>query len=227
MNQVSLNLVAALVGAMTFSVLLGPLLHIPQEIPAIAVFCILGLATLDNFSFQGRGTGLVVDWFAQRSPQHRARVIHHEAGHFLVAQRLGIPITGYTLSAWEAMRRGQPGAGGVSFAEPAIAEGKISAELLDQYCTLWMAGIAAELEVYGAAEGGAEDRQKLWGLVQFLKLNGQQKERLALLRAKGLLKENWTAYEALVKAMEQRSPVEECLTILDNMSSSAMPSETA
>jgi hypothetical protein len=213
MSQTALNLAAICVFLMTFSILLGPFLSIPPELPAIATISLLGLATVDSFKFQGQGGSLVVDWFAQRSPAHRARIAHHEAGHFLVADRLGITVTDYSLSAWEARRKGKPGLGGVSFAEPS---NQLSAQELDRYCTVWMAGIAAEQIVYETAEGGSDDRTKLRGVLATLSLDPQQKERLAIFQAKNLLQTNWPAYQALVAAMQERKPMADCQQILSD-----------
>jgi hypothetical protein len=214
MSQTALNLAAICVFLMTFSILLGPFLSIPPELPAIATISLLGLATVDTFKFQGQGGSLVVDWFAQRSPAHRARIAHHEAGHFLVADRLGIMVTDYSLSAWEARRKGQPGLGGVSFAEPSTNQ--LSAQDLDRYCTVWMAGIAAEQIVYQTAEGGSDDRTKLRGVLATLSLDPQQKERLAIFQAKNLLQTDWPTYQALVAAMQERKPVADCQQILSS-----------
>ncbi|NES85454.1 MAG: hypothetical protein F6K10_30840 [Moorea sp. SIO2B7] len=90
--------------------------------------------------------------------------------------------------------------------------------ILDRFCTVWMAGIAAETLIYGNAEGGEEDRQKIR---QALKVAGfpesgyQQKESWAKLQATNLLKENQSSYEALVKAMKARASVEDCCSILE------------
>ncbi|MBD2297609.1 MULTISPECIES: ATP-dependent Zn protease [Nostocales] len=217
MSQTALNLVAISVFLMTFSVLLGPLINLSPTIPALATFTILGIATLDSFSLQGKGGTILLDWIAGFSSEHRDRIIHHEAGHFLVASVLGIPVTGYTLSAWEAWREGQPGQGGVAFNDTELAaqleKGTISAQMLDRYCTMWMAGIAAEALVFERAEGGGDDKAKL---AEVLKVVGfsesafQQKQRFHVLQAKTLLEENWSSYQALVQAMQQRASVEEC-----------------
>jgi hypothetical protein len=221
MSQTALNLVAISIFLMTLSVLLGPLLNFSPTVPAIATFAILGIATLDSFSLQGKGGTLVLDWIAGFSPEHRDRIVHHEAGHFLVAHLLGIPITDYTLTAWEALKRGQPGQGGVSFDDSELAsqleQGKISAQMLDRYCTIWMAGIAAETLVFQNAEGGADDKSKLSGVLTNLGFSEsacQQKQRLCSLQAKTLLQENWSAYEALVNAMRQRASVADCFAML-------------
>ncbi|MBE9205539.1 ATP-dependent Zn protease [Nostoc sp. LEGE 06077] len=217
MSQTALNLVAISIFLMTFSVLLGPFINLSPTIPALATFTILGIATLDSFSLQGKGGTILVDWIAGFSSEHRDRIIRHEAGHFLAASLLGIPVTGYTLSAWEAWRKGQPGQGGVAFNDVELAaqleKGSISAQMLDRYCTMWMAGLAAEALVFDRAEGGGDDKAKLAGvlkIVGFSESAFQQKQRFHILQAKTLLEENWSSYEALVQAMQQRASVEEC-----------------
>ncbi|NJP08436.1 MAG: ATP-dependent Zn protease [Leptolyngbyaceae cyanobacterium RU_5_1] len=222
MSQLSLNLIAISVFVITMMSLLGPLIDLSPFVPAIAVASLLGLATLDTFSWQGKGSTLLLDWLARFSADHRARVVRHEAGHFLVAQRLGIPVTGYTLSAWEAFKQGQSGLGGIQFdtqeLDAELQQGKLPAQLLDRYCTIWMAGAAAENLVYGDVQGGADDRQTLNAVLTQLPLSlteREQKERWSALRAKNLLQENWSTYEALVTALEQRASVETCNQILE------------
>jgi hypothetical protein len=222
MSQTALNLIAISVFVMTFSTLLGPLFNLSPAIPAIATFSILGLATLDSFSFQGKGGNLLLDWLASFSPQHRDRIIRHEAGHFLVAYLLGIPVTGYTLSAWEALKQKQPGLGGVSFDDRELAsqleKGTLSAQILDRYCTIWMAGVAAENIVYNNAEGGADDRQKIGTVLTKLGFSAsvqEQKQRWAALQARTLLQNNWSAYEALVNSMQQRADLAECCRAIE------------
>lgn len=224
MSQLSLNLVAITIFIVTMTSVLGPLVHLSPVIPAIATAGALGLATLDTFSWQGQGSTLLLDWVARFSTQHRARVLRHEAGHFLVANLLGIPVTGYTLSAWEAFRQGQPGQGGVQFdgqeLETELRRGVLSQQLLDRYCTIWMAGAAAEVLTCGTVEGGGDDRQKLRAVLAQLRLSQQecqQKERWAALRAKTLIQEHRTAFEALVTAMAQRASVTECQQVIQQI----------
>jgi hypothetical protein len=223
MSQTALNLVAISIFIITISSLLGPLFHLSPTVPALATFTILGIATLDSFSLQGKGGTVLLDWIASFSPAHRERIIHHEAGHFLVAHLLDIPVTGYTLSAWEALKQKQPGQGGVSFDDAELAsqleQGKITAQMLDRYCTIWMAGIAAETLVYKNAQGGADDRNKLAGVLTnlgFSESSGEMKQRLCTLQAKTLLQENWSAYQALVDAMGKRAPLTECQSAISS-----------
>ncbi|MBW4472642.1 MAG: ATP-dependent Zn protease [Stenomitos rutilans HA7619-LM2] len=222
MSQLSLNLVAIGIFTITMMSLLGSIINVSPLVPAIATAGVLGLATLDTLSWRGQGSTLMLDWIARFSAAHRDRIIRHEAGHFLVAHQLGIPATGYTLNAWDALKQGYPGQGGVRFdsqeLEAAIEQGQLSGQLLDRYCTIWMAGIAAEMLVYGNVEGGADDRQKLRGLLVQLGLppaERDQKERWSLLRAKTLLQDNVSAYEALMLAMTEDASVEECSQAID------------
>ena len=222
MPQLSLNLVAISIFVVTIASLLGPIVHLSPIFPAIVTAGFLGLAAVDTFSWQGQGSTLMLDWLAGFSTQHRARVTRHEAGHFLVAHLLGIPVTGYTLSAWEALRQGYPGEGGVRFdsqeLDAELAEGKLSAQLLNRYCTIWMAGIAAETLIYGDVEGGGDDRQKLEGVIAQLPIAPQEREqkpRWATLQAKTLLESHTEAYAALLSAMEARSSVEACVSAIE------------
>ncbi|MES1022931.1 ATP-dependent Zn protease [Gloeocapsa sp. BRSZ] len=230
MSQTALNLTAIAIFLMTMTALLGPMFNLSPTLPAIATFSLLGLATLDSFSLQGKGGTLVLDWFASFSPQHRDRIIRHEAGHFLVAHLLGIPVTGYALSAWEALKQKQPGQGGVSFDDTEVAsqlaQGTISTQLLDRYCTIWMAGVAAETLVYDRAEGGADDRQHLHTVLSSLGFSAasvELKQRFCSLQARNLLQQNWAAYEALINAMRQRADVAECRYLIDSLTVTSSP----
>lgn len=222
MNQVSLNLIAITIFSLVMASLLGPLINLSPVIPAVAVFGLLSAATIDTLGLQGRFGTLLVAWFANWSPEHRDRVAHHEAGHFLVAHRLGIPVTGYTLNAWDAFRQGQPGLGGVSFdsaeLDAQIASGQLSSRLVDQFCIVWMAGIAAETLVYGNTEGGSDDRttiQQLWTQIKRPATEAEMKQRWATLQAKTLIERDRPTYDALVEAMSNNASLDHCLQILN------------
>ncbi|NES23411.1 MAG: ATP-dependent Zn protease [Symploca sp. SIO3E6] len=221
MQQAALNLIAIGVFCMTLSVLLGPMLNIPAAIPALATMGVLSLATLDTLGFQGKGVTILLDLVAGTKSQYRDRILHHEAGHFLVAYLLDIPITGYTLTAWEAFKQGKPGLGGVTFDTQGLSPDPLAAGevrlTLERFCTVWMAGIAAETLVYDSAEGGAEDQQKLREALTTLGLPTNQyslKERWATRQAQGMIEENLSAYQALVEAMKQRASVTECSEVI-------------
>lgn len=221
MRDSTLNLIAIAVFSFTMLSLLGPLVNLSPAVPAVATAALLGLATLDQLSLEGRLGNILVDWAAWTSAEHRQRVLHHEAGHFLVATLLEIPVASYTLNSWEAWRQGVPGQGGVVFdttvLEQSLAQGQLPATLLDRYCRVWMAGIAAEQMVYGDAVGGFDDRQKfaqLWQQLDRPAAEAQLKQRWAGLQAKTLLQAHETAFEQLAEAMAQRQPVATCQQIV-------------
>jgi hypothetical protein len=218
-KQISLNLVAICIFGMTMSSLVTPLINVSSTIPIAIVAVIFAGATIDNFFLKSTIATLVVDAIAGTKATYRQRIVHHEAGHFLVAHLLDIPITGYTLSAWESLRQGRSAQGGVMFAPP---QADISSRLLEQYCAVWMAGIAAEKLVYDRAEGGGEDRQKLRGVL-FVAGKQQQEivrqENAATLQAKTLIQTHWDAYQALVTAMKDRQSVAECCQQIDRLKS--------
>ncbi|NJL79532.1 MAG: ATP-dependent Zn protease [Richelia sp. RM2_1_2] len=221
MNKTTLNLVAISIFLMTFSILLGPLIHLSPAVPAVATFAILAIATFDSWSLEGRGGTLFLDLIGGFSGEYRERILHHEAGHFLVAYILGVPVTGYSLSAWEALKQKQQGLGGVTFDDVELLsqfeKGTITTRILERYYTIWMAGIAAEKLIYNDYKGGADDKNKIMGVLKSLgcsKSTCEQKQRFSILQAKTLLENNWSAYEALVDMMRERATVEECGKVL-------------
>jgi hypothetical protein len=217
MSTVSLNLLALSVFIISMASLLGPMIHLPAIVPALTTFTLLGLVTADTFAWKGQGMTLFVDWFAQRSPQHRDRIAHHEAGHFLVATLLEIPISGYALSAWDAFRQDQQSQGGVEF-DDAILRGQlergvITQQMVDRYCQVWMAGGAAEVLAYGTVEGVQEDVQKVRTLLAQIDLpqtQWEQKERWAVFQAKQLIQTHQASYDCLVELLQQGKSVAEC-----------------
>lgn len=223
MKQTSLNLIAISIFVVTMSALLGPLINLSPVVPASVTFFLLGLGTLDAFAFQSQGVTIFVDWLGGASSQTRDRILHHEAGHFLVACLMDIPISGYALNAWEAFKQGQTAQGGVRFNDQELwvqlQKGQISAQLLDRYCMVWMAGVAAEDFRYDHAVGGQEDRGKIravWTQLRRPLSEATLKERWATLQAKTLIENHQSAYEALVEAMAKRTPVEECYRMIEN-----------
>ncbi|PZV27887.1 MAG: ATP-dependent Zn protease [Snowella sp.] len=219
MSDLPLNLTAIAVFVMMLSVLIGPLIHLSPFVTALTTISLLGLITADQFAWQGRGSNLFLDSLA--SKKQRKRILHHEAGHFLAAYYLGIPIKDYTLSAWETFKQGNPGLGGVQFdTEPLENQSQNWQNfplILERFATVWMAGIAAEQLIYGQAEGGNDDRQKLLislNLSQLPQAIYPQKERWALVQAKNLLESHRAEYDALVQAMTERLPVVDCCRII-------------
>ncbi|MFN6157845.1 MAG: ATP-dependent Zn protease, partial [Dolichospermum sp.] len=117
--------------------------------------------------------------------------------------------------------QGQPGQGGVSIDDreltTQIEKGEISTQILERYCTILMAGIAAETLIFDAPQGGNDDKIKLMQFLQVLGVSEdiyQQKQRFHLLQSKNLIQENWESYQALVEAMKKGVDVEECKKVI-------------
>lgn len=222
MNPTTLNLLAVSVFAFTLLSLVGPLLNISPNAVAIALSGIAGTFALDRFVAQGKGGNLLIDLVSSQSSDYRQRIVHHEAGHFLVAHLLDVPAESYTLSAWEAIKVGLPGLGGVVLkvdmeapedVAGTAAEGTLSPQQLNRYCIIGMAGIAAETETYGTSAGGQDDQaqlRRLWQRAQKPENTVETQLRWALLQAQTLLKTQSAAYEALVCAMTARLSVADC-----------------
>lgn len=220
MSQTTLNITAIAIFSITMMSIVGPMAGLSPAIPALIAAVMLCAATVDRFGWEGRGGTLLIDWFAQFSPDHRMRVIHHEAGHFLIAHLMDIPVTGYTLSAWEALRQGRQGRGGVEFdtqeVETYLRQGALPAEILERYNAVWMAGVAAEQMVYGDAQGGSDDRQIVRQLWRQLKQPTEAETRIrwGALKAKTLLEANRPAYDALVSAMDNKDSLDHCIDLI-------------
>jgi hypothetical protein len=152
--------------------------------------------------------------------------LRHEAGHFLAAYYHGIPVTGYSLTAWDAFRQGKSGFGGVQF-DPSLlaAESMTSPQIplgIERIAIVWMAGIAAETLHHQTAQGGADDRQQLRSLLQSTGLSTSaqaQKERWAILQAQTLIQTHPEAYQRLMNAMAQQQSIEACYTVLQTRDS--------
>ncbi len=219
MQETGLNILAIAIFLMTLSVLLSPLLNISPVIPAGLTFILLGLVTIDTLSWQNRGVNLLLDIFA--SKEQKERIIYHEAGHFLTAHLLEIPISGYTLTAWETLKNKNSGSGGVIFDTDILQSKKGDLTefnlLLTRIGTVLMAGIAAEKIIYNNSQGGQEDQQKfneIYANFGTTYSNLQMKQRQAILQANYLIENNKDKYLALVSAMKMRKSVQECQEII-------------
>ncbi|MEL6880463.1 MAG: ATP-dependent Zn protease [Cyanobacteria bacterium J06607_10] len=230
MNPTTLNLLAVSVFAFTILSLVGPLLNISPGAVAIALTGCAGVIAVDRFGAQGKGGNLLIDLVSRQSSEYRQRILHHEAGHFLIAHLLDIPVESYTLSAWEAIKAGLPGLGGVVFdtttIEAELAKGSLSAQQINRYCIIWMAGIAAEQRTYGNAQGGQDDQAKLkllWQKTERPERGVDTHLRWSLLQAQSLLEKQESAYEALVTAMENRASVADCCSAIEQNRVEAEP----
>jgi hypothetical protein len=91
----------------------------------------------------------------------------------------------------------------------------LSANLLDRYSTLYMAGIAAEqLMCEGETEGGIDDMQRLRQAISLLP-NPMTQERWALLNARNLLSDRRSVLIKLAEKMLSGATVEDCCQTID------------
>ncbi|HSM82700.1 MAG TPA: ATP-dependent Zn protease [Nodosilinea sp.] len=221
MRDTTLNAVAITIFGVTMASLLGPLVQLSPAVVAVFAAVGLGVFSVDQLGLGGRIGGILMDAVAWTSLEHRQRVLHHEAGHFLAAVLLDLPVEAYTLTAWESWRQGMAGEGGVVFgpSDPATAASlRLTPQSIDRYCQVWMAGIAAEQMIYGSAEGGDNDQAALGRFWQALGRSADEvplKRRWAALQAKTLLEKHRAAFDALVVAMGDRAPVAHCREVID------------
>ena len=221
MRDTTLNAVAVMIFGVTMASLLGPLINLSPAVVAVFAAVGLGVFSVDQLGLSGRIGNILMDSVAWASPEHRQRVLHHEAGHFLTAVLLDIPVEAYTLNTWEAWKQGIPGQGGVVFGpyDPAeTAQQRLTPQLIDRYCQVWMAGMAAEQIVYGNTEGGDNDIQALnlfWSALGRSPNESKLKQRWAALQAKTLLEKHRDAFDALAAAMGDRTPVAACYDIIE------------
>ncbi|KAK6233084.1 hypothetical protein QQP08_017878 [Theobroma cacao] len=199
----------------------------PQQILFISLG-FLFLLTLDSVSFNGGVGSLVLDTIGHTfSQKYHNRVIQHEAGHFLIAYLVGILPRGYTLTSLEALKKEgslniQAGTAFVDFEflEEANA-GKVSATTLNRFSCIALAGVATEYLLYGYAEGGLADINKLDALLKglgFTQKKADSQVRWSVLNTILLLRRHEAARGQLAEAMSLGKSVGSCIdTIEDNI----------
>lgn len=196
----------------------------PQQI----LYTSLGLLflwTLDLVSFDGGIGSLVLDTIGHTfSQKYHNRVIQHEAGHFLIAYLVGILPRGYTLSSFDALKKEgslnvQAGTTFVDFEfVEEVKTGKVSATMLNRFSCIALAGVATEYLLYGQAEGGLTDINKLDGLLKslgFTQKKADSQVRWAVLNTILLLRRHEEARAKLTDAMARGKSVGSCIDVIE------------
>ncbi|XAR52534.1 hypothetical protein NMG60_11020665 [Bertholletia excelsa] len=186
----------------------------------------LFLWTLDLVAFDGGVSSLVLDTIGHTlSQKYHNRVIQHEAGHFLIAYLLGILPKGYTLSSWEAFQKEgslnvQAGTAFVDFEFlEEVNAGKVSSTMLNRFSCIALAGVATEYLLYGYAEGGLADVNKLDILLKslgFTQKKADSQVRWAVLNTVLLLRRHEGARAELAEAMSEGRSVGFCIDVMEN-----------
>jgi hypothetical protein len=167
-------------------------------------------------------------------PEYKKKVICHEAGHFLIAYLLGLPVSSCVTNAWQARKypeiRGQAG---TVFTDSKLNDEmktqKVSRSSLDRLSVVLMAGIAAEALQFGNAEGGASDEQELFSLLtqvqppwNLIRIQGQA--RWAAVQALLLIKEHRQSFNALYQVLCDGKPVGDCVSEIEKNLPTVLPS---
>ncbi|KAK0602809.1 hypothetical protein LWI29_037139 [Acer saccharum] len=182
----------------------------PQQIFYLSL-ALLFLWTLDSVSFNGGIGSLVIDTIGHTfSQKYHNRVIQHEAGHFLIAYLVGILPKAYTISSLEALKKEgslnlQAGTAFVDFEFlEEVNTGKVSSTTLNRFSCIALAGVATEYLLYGYAEGGLDDINKLDVILRglgFTQKKADSQVRWSVLNTVLLLRRHKGARAKLAEAM--------------------------
>lgn len=159
---------------------------------------------------------------------YESRLASHEAGHFLAAFLLGLPVTGYRLLCPSGLPK-------TAFlhpqlnAEEAFSNGRVTDDAIGRLGIVLMAGIAAEALDHGRADGGASDEAMLLQLTARVRPEWRRAQTVQLglwssCEAVRLLREHRTAHARLAEAMRRGAPLGACLAILSDALSAPDPS---
>ncbi|CAO2202802.1 unnamed protein product [Urochloa humidicola] len=207
------------------------------------LFLVLGLLSLWSVDFVYFGGGvrnLVLDTIGHYlSQKYHNRVIQHEAGHFLIAYLLGVLPKGYTITSLDTLvKQGslnvQAGTAFVDFEFlEEIDTGKLSAmvrvsrslcfvqgptAMLNKFSCIALAGVATEYLLYGVAEGGLADINKLDGLLKslgFTQKKADSQVRWAVLNTVLMLRCHEKARSQLAEAMSSGKSVGTCIEVIE------------
>uniref|UniRef100_A0ACD5ZIA2 Uncharacterized protein n=1 Tax=Avena sativa TaxID=4498 RepID=A0ACD5ZIA2_AVESA len=193
-----------------------------------ALFLFVGLLfvwSVDLIYLNGGARNLVLDTLGHSlSQKYHNRVIEHEAGHFLIAYLLGVLPKEYTITSLDTLKKKgslnvQAGTAFVDFEfVEEINSGKLSAKMLNKFSCIALAGVATEYLLYGYAEGGLADVNKLDGLFKslgFTQNKADSQVRWAVLNTILLLRRHENARSKLAEAMSSGISVGSCIQVIE------------
>ncbi len=173
---------------------------------ALLVLLGLGALTLDAARFGGRGGHLLAEALPGGLARLR-RIAVHEAAHALVAEQEGLPVSAVHVGSLACLRAGLA-AGGTTVLEPP-ASVRLPLEELRRWSRVLLAGMAAETVLYGASQGGADDRSllgRLWGLSGHDVDTAQREQRRARREVERWLRECRPRLEAEAERLAREAP---------------------
>ncbi|KAJ1633379.1 hypothetical protein T492DRAFT_611799 [Pavlovales sp. CCMP2436] len=206
-----------LLGAAFFAVELLLAKSVGFESALVQTLPVTGLVfAVDQLLLGSKLTFAIILWLR---PEYGAKLARHEAGHFLLAYLMGLPITGYFLSG------ASPAAGqaGTIFLDVELFEqlsrGQLKQSALARYSTILMGGIAAEAIAFDEAEGGSSDEQALVEMLTNLRPPWSKERvfnlaRWSVVQAVELLREYKAEHELLATKMAAGAPLGECLGVI-------------
>lgn len=187
------------------------------------------LALLDRLLLQERLLAAV----ALLVPARRQRTLSHEAGHFLCAYLLGLPVRQCRPSPQPFDLRASPRAATVYYS-PAMAAKQAGEQAtsvdVERASIVLCGGIAAEALLNGSAEGGAADERALRALLiahhapralSEAELAGRA--RWAAANALLLLRDERILYDTLCDALRDGATVGECVSAIEAAAATAVP----
>ncbi len=224
MNVTATDLLAIAIFTITMMSLVGTMAGLSPIVPSAIAFTLLSAWGIDIGFWQGKFGAYAQAWLRAQSPKYRERVSFHEAGHFLAAHVLGFKVVSYAIAGIVGRSLGEILAddtftgieGGVEIEIADEPNSKnLSANLLDRYSTIYMAGIAAEqLMCEGETEGGIDDMKRLRKAISHLP-NPMTQERWALLNARNLLSDRRSVLIVLAEKMLNGATVEDCCQTIE------------
>lgn len=180
----------------------------------------------------------LLEALAMLLPQRRATVARHEAGHFLCAHLLSVPVQACELNPLASLSNTRLRArAGTVFLSPALealrAGEPAQDEDVDVVSIVLMGGIAAEAVTMGHANGGSSDERALQALLQahhaprrLAQEELRARARWAAAFATNLLQRERAAFDALSTALAEGRSVSECaLTIERTLGTSSAGAE--
>ena len=189
--------------------------------------------SVDQLFYRGAGFESV---YQKLFPEYRKKIVAHEAGHFLVAYLLGIPVRGCVTSANEARKYPEiKGQAGTVFYDPKLSDElagqKVTRSSVDRLSVVLMAGIAAEALTFGNSEGGVVDERSLIGFLTSFSppWNGmriQVQARWSAMQAILLIREHQASFDALVEALEGGCGVGDAVLAIEQNLPAMLPAAT-